>query len=94
MKTIEELENLVAKELGFWDLNDYLDNNSSETIFQFQRKMYEVLQDELKKNIVSEATFLVDDFNSDYQYHNDVFLSGDYQVSINNESIFNVKNIN
>jgi hypothetical protein len=60
MKTIEQLENELAQELGYRDFNDYASNIDgnfycAERMVNFQRRIYQLIQDELKKETMKKA---------------------------------------
>lgn len=101
IKTIEQIENELAKELGYKNFNDYASNIDgnfycAERMVNFQRKVYQLIQNELKIKIYENAKIDVKQtWNS--QITEVVTLKKHSTAAnyyyINKDSILNVDNI-
>ena len=68
MRTIKDLENDLAKELGYDNFEDYvndIDGNfyCAERLVKFQRKMYELIQKELLNRVVENVVINGSEFS-------------------------------
>ena len=101
MKTIEQIENELAQSLGYKDFKDYTSNIDgnfycAERMVNFQRKIYQLIQDELKKVIYENAKIDVKQtWNSQITEVTTLkkYSTGANYYYINKDSILNVDNI-